>query len=788
MHSILIAGAALVGLPILLHLIMKQEPKRLTFPAFRFLTQKLKTNQRKLRLRHFILLALRMLLIAFFCLALYQPTLLSERLNLSGETPIAAVIVIDTSPSMGYTANERTRFEEAKRRALELLETLPEKSPVVVVETDDIAGGRWMDRSEARKAIEQLDKPRGGSQPATSAVAEAYRLLGKIETDVEEAERLPKLVAVFTDRAASSWDAANAERIKKFLETLPDPKPAHIVFDVGADHPTNVAILAAEMKPQVLAANEKAIVTVTVAATGPANEPAVETTVKATINGTAAEPKRIQIPYGQTRAVTFEFSGLKPGLQQVMFELAAHDRLQFDDYRYLTFKVGSARLVLTIAETEEAAEYWQRGHIGRDGFGCLVVTPNDVIRKDGATLIRYPNPEHLDGEPITDDIRAFDVVCLLGIRDPSVKPDGLDSLWDKIVPYVERGGKLIIVPGDDRLSLAGYSDAAHAALKTLLPGTLKSIIDTRTANPSPPMQTAPGWNDPREGQNGVTWYLGDDKVLQHPMLRPFLEWRKLANVDVWQNPRVTRKYWDVEKADGAAVIVRYNDSAKPGEGRPAILERGVPDPNDKNKIKGKVILLTTRLDAQPGSDPWHDYWETEGSTWFAVFPWLLERYLAGDSADANFNHLTGQPSGVTVPLPKGGVPRGLKVAITGPGISQDNDLIEVGERQLELQVGPPRTNLPGNFRLSVDAVKWTDGFSLNVPAEESTLEKVPVEAIEELTGKDSVVPLDKNRDLRDAIAGGGKHPIDLFPWLLIAVLLLLAAEGLVANRFYRRVR
>jgi len=783
MHSILIAGAALVGLPILLHLIMKQEPKRLTFPAFRFLTQKLKTNQRKLRLRHFILLAMRMLLIALFCLALYQPTLLSERLNLSGEMPVAAVIIIDTSPSMGYTANEKTRFEEAKRRALELLETLPDKSPVAVVETDDLASGRWMDRSEARKAIEQLEKPRGGSQAVTPSISRAYQLLGKIETDIEEADRLPKLVAVFTDRSASSWNADRVEEIKKFQQTLPDPKPAHIVFDVGADHPTNVAILAAEMKPQVLAANEKAVVTVTVAATGPAGEPAVDTTVKATINGAAAEPKRVQIPYGQSRAVTFEFSALKPGVQQVLFELAAHDRLQFDDYRYLTFKVGSARLILSIAETEEAAEFWQRGHIGKDGFGCLVVTPNDVIRRDGNTLVRYTNPENPDGEPLTDDIRAFDVVCLLGIRDPSAKPDGLDSLWDKIVPYVERGGKLIVVPGDERLSLAAYSDPAA---RTLMPGTLKGVIDTRSVDPPPPKQTAPGWNDPREGQNGVTWYLDDERVLQHPMLRPFLEWRKLANIDAWQNPRVARRYWEVEKADGASVIVHYNDSADPTKRRPAVLERSVPDPNDNNKIKGKVILLTTRLDAQPGSDSWHDYWETEGSTWFAVFPWLLERYLAGDSADANFNHLTGET--ITVPLPKGGVPRGLKVAIQGPGITTENDLMEVGERQIELRVAPPRTNLPGNYRLSVDAVKWMDGFSLNAPAEESTLEKVPVEAIEDLTGKDSVVPLDKNRDLRDAIAGGGKHPIDLFPWLLIAVLLLLAAEGLVANRFYRRVR
>src|SRR5207244_7856399 len=108
MNAILIAGAALVGLPIRLHLIMKQEPKRLPFPAFRFLKQRLKTNQRKLRLRHFILLALRMLLIALFCLALYQPSILSEGSNFfGGNQPVAVVIVIDTSPGMGYAEGDK---------------------------------------------------------------------------------------------------------------------------------------------------------------------------------------------------------------------------------------------------------------------------------------------------------------------------------------------------------------------------------------------------------------------------------------------------------------------------------------------------------------------------------------------------------------------------------------------------------------------------------------------------------------------------------------------------------
>src|SRR5207244_11805376 len=78
MHPVLIAGIALVGLPILLHLIMKQEPKRVLFPAFRFLKQKRNLNQRKMRLRHFLLLALRMLLIALFAVTLFQPTTYSD--------------------------------------------------------------------------------------------------------------------------------------------------------------------------------------------------------------------------------------------------------------------------------------------------------------------------------------------------------------------------------------------------------------------------------------------------------------------------------------------------------------------------------------------------------------------------------------------------------------------------------------------------------------------------------------------------------------------------------------
>ncbi len=776
MHAILIAGAALVGLPILLHLIMKQEPKRLSFPAFRFLTQKLKTNQRKLRLRHFILLALRMLIIALFCLTLYQPTLKSDRLNIRGEQPVALVIVIDTSPSMGYTQNDKTRLADAARRALELLDELPEKSPVAVVLTDDPSSGYWQDLSEARKLIQQLDKPRGGTQPVTTAMAQAYQLFTKVEArDVEEVDQLPKLLAVFTDRAAASWDSGRVEDLKKLRDKIADPKPAHAVVDVGADQPVNVGILSAEMKPQVIPANQAAHVTVTVAASGPADLPPVEAVVLAKMDDTKTPERRLaRVPYGQSRAVSFEFKNLKPGLHQVEFSLETPDKLMFDNTRFLTFKVGEARRILTICDDPRDAAFWQLAFAMKGEFSCAAVSPNELKVEDGRTMVSFPpDPENPGMVQPPENIRVFDVVCLLSVRDPA-------QLWDKLRPYLYGGGKLVIIPGDERLSVDGYKAASD-----LMPGEFQTVIDTGTIKPPPPTQTAPGWLNPREGKNGVTWaLLNDDKAVQHPMLKPFQEWKTNPKLDLKDLRRVW-KYWDVKPAAEATVIVRYNDAEKPAERRPAVLERGVADPKEPTKIKGRVLLLTTRMDFLPPDVAWSDYWDFENS-WTVVFPDLIARYLAGDTADANFNFQVGQM--VTVPLPKEGMPRGTRVIISNPNIVGTDALIEVGDKQTELRIGPPKTNLPGNFELSVEAVKWRDGFSLNVPAEESTLEKVPAEGIEDLTGKGTVVPLGKDGTLREKLPVIVNQPIDLFPWLLIAVLLLLAAEGLVANRFYRKVK
>lgn len=71
---LLFLGAGLVALPVILHLIMQQKPRHFVFPALQFIRQRLSTNQRRLRVRHWILLLLRCLGVFLIALAFAKPS------------------------------------------------------------------------------------------------------------------------------------------------------------------------------------------------------------------------------------------------------------------------------------------------------------------------------------------------------------------------------------------------------------------------------------------------------------------------------------------------------------------------------------------------------------------------------------------------------------------------------------------------------------------------------------------------------------------------------------------
>src|SRR5262245_31909406 len=120
-NPLLVGGSALIAVPIILHLIMRQRPKHLIFPALRFIQRRQDANRRKLRLRHWLLLLLRAMAFAMLAFALARPSIKATGGIVAQEAPVAAALVFDTAPRMQYRHENQTRLEAAQKACLSFL-------------------------------------------------------------------------------------------------------------------------------------------------------------------------------------------------------------------------------------------------------------------------------------------------------------------------------------------------------------------------------------------------------------------------------------------------------------------------------------------------------------------------------------------------------------------------------------------------------------------------------------------------------------------------------------------
>jgi hypothetical protein len=732
-HGYLLAGLALAGLPVLIHLIMRQKPKVLQFPAFRFLRQKHFINRRRMRLQHLLLLALRMLLIAALCLALARPrVVVSQVASVGSERAVAAVLVFDTSPSMEYAAAGKTRLDEAKERAGELLDQMAPASQLAVLDSGDDAGGDpaggdWLGPDAARVRIEQL-RVRHANGPLTRQVERAFRMLqARADAEADAADPLPRFLFVFSDRTREAWDAAAAKQLKR-------PDSVNVLFiDVGVDAPRDLAIDKVEVEPAVVAPGARLRLKVTVRSTGADhdtkltgqldNEPDVNRPV---------EERHVALGKGQGQLIVIErpAPALPEGTVEATFQatvrLASNDALPFNNSRFATFLVREPHKLLTVADRPADAHLWKTALDVLGAFKCDVRTPEEA-------------------EKLTDkELAGYRVACLFQVARPS------PLLWDRLRGLVQAGGGLVLVPGGDEFSPSREDYNAEGTKRGLLPARFESLVRVPAGRPE------------------VAW---SGFNAQHPLTAPFQEWTRTTTAD-FTTPELqplVNAFWAVKPVDESAVVItRYAEDGR----SPILVERLLG--------QGRVIQFTTPMDGRwldaKRTRPWTNYWQ---GSFGLVLTDKVTRYLAGESAPPELNFFCGQAA--LVAMPANATPP-LKLA--GPNLTAAETNLAVPEAGARLPV--PQAATPGNFTVQDGKGKTLTGFSMNVRPEESVLERVPVEEVEEALGKSSVLPIGRRTSLEEALAGHWAPPIELMPWLMLALLVGLTAESFLANRFYRK--
>jgi hypothetical protein len=729
-HGYLLGGLLLAGVPVLLHLIMRPKPRRLRFPAFRFLRQRHRINQRKLRLQHLLLLLLRIAVIAALCLALARPRVVTGRFNFGNERPVVAVLVIDTSASMGYAVAGQTRLDEAKRRARELFDEMDKDSRVAVLDSADDGSDNFLPHAEALMRLDTL-AIRFGNAPLNPALGRAVRLLEKAG---EGEDPPPRFLYLFSDRTRACWDPAARK------PAIPDGVAALFV-DVGVETPRDQAIDKVEIDPPVVAPGAKYEVRVTLRGTGPGGR---ENELSVSLDNDPdpeRKPDRRPVRLGDgptSELIVFERVAPTPADEgtadapyQVTVKLGARDALPFNNTRYATIVVRRPRKVLLIVDAgrQATAKGWLDVTESKGNFRCEVKT---VVQA-----------EKLDAKALA----AYKVACLFQVVRPP------DSLWKKLTGFVRDGGGLMIVPGGEEMTsddVEAYN--AHAG------GTLPAKWDR--------LREAPD-------DKGVAWsrFRGE-----HPLLAPFLKDIRTADPDYnrpEQRPLVHR-YWEVTpQGKDAQPILAYAGATK----RPVLVEKPLG--------RGRVLQFTTPLDDRQlipndNRSPYlHNYYE---SSFGVVLADRVALYLAGETTVPELNYICGQVPLVTLPGPPAG-----PYTVRGPGLAASEQDLKPPGAEAELpRAGVPQAQAPGHYGVYNGRGELVATFSLNVRPEENILERVPAEEIETALGPRSLLQVGRSVGLNEALQTTRPPPMELLPYLMMALLLVLTLESLLANRFYRR--
>jgi len=220
---LLLAGAAAV--PLLLHLLRRRISLRVEFPAARYILRAERENSRKLKLRNFLLMFLRILAVLFIALAAARPV---GRLIGSGHAPTAMAIVLDNSLSTSTIIDGAPLFRRLRTAALAAARHATPSDRVWLVTADGrVVGGS---SSSVADAIQRLE-PIAGAGDLPGAVTRAVGL-------VRAAGLSAHHVAVATDGQATAW-----------RRTTATPDVGVSVFMPSGAPPANHAVIVAEARP-----------------------------------------------------------------------------------------------------------------------------------------------------------------------------------------------------------------------------------------------------------------------------------------------------------------------------------------------------------------------------------------------------------------------------------------------------------------------------------------------------------------------------------------------------------
>jgi len=431
-------GLAAGILPILIHRLIQKKAIPRTFSAVRLLLRSQRMVARPQRLKHLLLLCLRILAVMSLVFLMARPVLTQQgvlALGIKG----AKIIILDNSLSMGYREEKgEDRFHIAKKAAEEVIKGL--RDQVILIPTAPTLHARspdeeirWMGPEDAPKELSSVSLSFGRGD-LVSALNKAYAKLKDLKMEKE--------ILIISDMTRGDWERFNPSK----LSLSPSGVPTTFLRIGGEKRDPNLGIKRVELVEGDGVVGVPGRIEVTVSNLSDQSQ---STLVELYLSEIKVDQKSIDLKAGEDEKASFELFLDRPGWVDGEVRLSG-DRLSVDDVFYFPLKVrekmkvlivdGDPRTSLRSSESYYLVNALHPGGLERSPFLTSVIT------EEG---------------PANVELKSYDALLMLNVSRPQAS---------RLSFFLESSKPVFIFLGD-RVVPEAYNSVP------LFPWRIKEVVD-----------------------------------------------------------------------------------------------------------------------------------------------------------------------------------------------------------------------------------------------------------------------------------------------------------------------
>jgi hypothetical protein len=420
-----LVGLAGLAIPVILHLIQKERKNVVQFPSLMFLRRVPYQSVRRRRIRHWMLLFMRLAALALIVLAFARPFLRRTEITAAASGAREVVILLDRSYSMGY-GGKWAQAVAAAQSTINGLTTSDRASIVFFSSNTEVALRSAADRGRLLAAI-------GSAQPGAGATryGPALKLAGSILSE----SAVPRREAILiSDFQRSGWQGGEGVRLPDGAVLTPVA-----ITDSGK---ANLAIAPVSLQQSEFQNQQR--ITVTTGAVNHTDVPVSNVEIALEIGGRAIQSRRVNVAARGSASATFDPVTVADRNVRATVRLA-NDALAADNvFHFVVSPEDPVDVVIG-----------ERSGSGRNT--SLYLTRAAAVSESPRIEAKVRPADSLSNE----DLAAASVVIL---NDAPIA----QTTAERLQTFVQRGGGLFVVAGEK---------ATWPSVADILPGVPGAAVD-----------------------------------------------------------------------------------------------------------------------------------------------------------------------------------------------------------------------------------------------------------------------------------------------------------------------